>query len=166
MRLDFNEKKGMLVIKKIISITVALLVILTGVQSFAKDAPDKTNLAWEVVTGLGFIDSEKEATDLVTRAEFATTVLKLYGEKTAGDFDAGSDTPYSEVLKEHYNSTDIKRSYELGFVRGYDDGKFYPENEVQLVQAMKIIVDLLGYQDYVLYQGGYPFAYMSEGAKL
>ena len=153
-------------IKKIISITVALLVILTGVQSFAKDTPDKTNLAWEVVTGLGFIDSEKEATDLVTRAEFATTVLKLYGEKTAGDFDAGSDTPYSDVLKEHYKSTDIKRSYELGFVRGYDDGKFYPENEVQLVQAMKIIVDLLGYQDYVLYQGGYPFAYMSEGAKL
>lgn len=166
MRLDFNEKKGMLVIKKIISITVALLVILTGVQSFAKDAPDKTNLAWEVVTGLDFIDSEKEATDLVTRAEFATTVLKLYGEKTAGDFDEGSDTPYSDVLKEHYKSTDIKRSYELGFVRGYDDGKFYPENEVQLVQAMKIIVDLLGYQDYVLYRGGYPFAYMSEGAKL
>ena len=120
----------------------------------------------EVVSNLGFISESKEASAEVTRGEFATIALRLYGIEVSDEHSVGVETPFADVAKEHYKSADILKANKMGILNGYGDGNFYPEKTVLLSEAVKILMDLLGYSDFIAYVGGYPVGYMTEAAKI
>lgn len=135
------------------------------IPSVAQSADDADRVVMSVVTGLGFIDEEKIKDDDVTRGEFATIALNLYGIDAANKHEYGVDTPFTDVTAEHYKSADILSVSKMGIMNGYGDGYFHPERTVAFSEAVKVIMDLLGYREYIAYVGGYPVGYMAEANK-
>ena len=155
-------------IKRLVSCCLILSICLSAFGFIAAPsayALEETQIAG-VLEGLGFIDSKKEANAEVTRGEFATIALKLYGIPVSDEHAAGVDTPFADVKKEHYKSGDILKANKMGILNGYGDGNFYPEKTVLLSEAVKILMDILGYCEYIAYVGGYPLGYMTEAAKI
>lgn len=152
-------------IKKIVCLCLAIS-ILTGTIVFAGVGQSEENIAKSVVTGLGFIEETMDPNSEITRGEFASIALRLYGLPIANEYEYGVDTPFADVNAEHYKSADILSVYKMGIMNGYGNGSFYPERPVALSEAVKILIDLLGYTDYLAYVGGYPYAYLTEAAKI
>lgn len=148
--------------KKLISCTLALAISLSGMCFAAYSETDKGERAVDVVTGLDIVPRTGDYDALVTRAEFATVALRLYDEEVADEFMEGVDTPYADVTSEHYKSVDIAKVSGRGIMKGYSDGAFHPEESLQLAQAVKIILELLGYGEFIEYNGGYPAGYMQQ----
>jgi len=150
--------------KKIISCLLAVIIVVSGMSTLvmASDMTDKGERAIKAVTGLKIVPAVADFNATVTRAEFASVALRLYDEEIADEFSEGVNTVYSDVTAEHYKSNDIAKISGLGIMRGFEDSTFRPEENLQLVQALKIILDMSGYSEYVAYNGGYPEGYMRQ----
>ena len=104
-------------IKKLICLLVVITLIVMPISGFSEENISKNEKAMAVVTGLGFLDIVSNADDIITRADFVTTSLKLYNIETADEFSEGSDTIYEDVSAEHYRSGDIAKAYNLGIFK-------------------------------------------------
>ena len=150
-------------LKKIISCVLIFAILTSFIVVSASTSDNKANnTAIEVVTGLGFVPEMQDYSKLVTRGELASISLRLYDEAYETEFVEGVDTPYKDVTAKHYKSADISKAYNLGIMNGFGDGYFYPDQEVQLIHVLKIIMDMLGYGEYVKYNGGYPTGYINS----
>ena len=157
-----------MMIKKLVSYCLILSMCLSVVCFSSPEAAlalEQEQIS-KVVADLGFIADDKEAQNEVTRGEFATIALKLYGIPVSDEHSVGVETPFADVPKEHYKSADILKANKMGILNGYGDGNFYPEKTVLLSEAVKILMDLLGYSDFIAYRGGYPVGYMTEASKI
>ena len=150
-------------LKKLVSCMLAVTIVISGMSSFVMAAEtDKGERAIDVVTGLKIVPEVADFEAVVTRAEFSSIALRLYDEEITDEFSEGVNTVYADVTAEHYKSGDIARVSGKGIMRGYSDGAFHPEESLQLAQAVKIILDMLGYAEFVEYNGGYPAGYMQQ----
>lgn len=139
--------------------------MLTGIMVFADTQTTEENYLTDVVVGLGFIDKDADFSKEVTRGEFASIALRLYNLPLANAHEYGTSTRFADVPAEHYKSADIMSASKMGIMNGYTDGNFYPEKTLIMSEAVKIVMDLLGYADYIPYVGGYPVGYMTTAAK-
>jgi len=141
--------------KFIIAILV-LFMILSGQTVTAEDSFSDTQEA-KLLTALGIMDDFKDSQgNLVTRAEFSIYVAKLAGIYT--------EEPYFSAFKDVTNETkgagSIRNLSSAGYINGFEDGYFYPESPILYEQAVKILIDILGYTYKASANGGYPTGYM------
>lgn len=101
---------------------------------------------------------------MITRAEFADIVLKMIGFKNVeGD---GVGLPYTDVRAWHWAADTIKYATELGYFSGLEDNTFRPDEGITLNEAIKVLVNVLGYEQYAIAKGGYPFGYSMVASEL
>lgn len=100
----------------------------------------------------------------VTRAEMATIICNMLGETNNLTV---SDT-FSDVSTTHWANKYITRAKGLGFISGYGDRKFGPNDNVKYEQAVTMIVRAIGGEQEAQIQGGYPNGYLAvaEDAEL
>lgn len=80
----------------------------------------------------------------VTRGEFiATVVSKLVAHNE--DWDKYPDSPFSDVSEQYWASAYIAYALEKGYISGYDDNTFRPEETITLGQASVVIANILDY---------------------
>lgn len=106
-------------------------------------------------TGLmvGYGDGTFQPDKTVTRAEMATILCKMLGE----DKDLKKDgTVFSDVPVSHWGNGYVVKAVELGFVSGYGNGKFGPDDTVTYEQAVTMLVQALGGKEEAAKHGGYP----------
>lgn len=98
---------------------------------------------------------------------------KIFLGDDSGDFSimyppseetGNDDTPvytgiWRDVDEDHWAYSALKSMKELGFIRGYTDESFRPENTVTCDEAIKIILTICGYEEYANGFGGYPDGY-------
>lgn len=75
--------------------------------------------------------------DLITRAEFVAII-----EKLAEDRDVSAD--FSDVPADHWAAEAIAKATSLGWVSGYPDGSFGPENTLTRAEACAILNRVAG----------------------
>ena len=120
---------------------------------------------YEAVTtlnSLGILElDEKEGfkpDSSVTRAEFASIITKILGmdnllnEQTK--VSKFIDVPVTNLASKYINNV-----FELGLMEGYGD-KFGPEEFITYEQAIKVIINSLGYTIVANGKGGYPTGYL------
>ena len=121
--------------------------------------------AVNVLKHLGLIDGYSETEyapeKLITRAEFCKMAVKFLGLSTNGVTHT-----FSDVSKSHWAAEYISLMAAQGYINGMGDGRFEPESEITLNQAVKIMVSMLGYTPEAQANGGYPTGYNNVGAKL
>ena len=154
--------------KKLISAVLCISMLMTGavyaqytdvdVQNEFKPAIDNLTV-YGIMSGNG--DGTFEPNGNVTRAQFAKIAVKLSGEDVlmtnGGLF---SDTPEG-YWANGYIATAAKR----GYIYGYPDGSFRPEENISFAQGITILLRVLGYGTAQL-GNEYPGAYIKKAAEL
>jgi hypothetical protein len=137
---------------------------------FASDYPDvKDNEYYSepvnVLSGLGviggFTDGTYRPDSEVTRAQMATMIVNALGMTVTGK----SDTKFSDVKASHWASGFINYAASVGFIAGYPDGTFKPEQQVTYDQALTMIVAALGYKADAL-TGSWPGNFVNQARGL
>ena len=106
------------------------------------DYSDVADDAWytnaiSTLTNLGILTGYEDGTfkpdASVTRAEFATIAARF----SDGELEGFASFP--DVPEDHWASKYIAKAEKLGWIKGYDDGTFGPENEITRAQAMTLV---------------------------
>ncbi len=103
-------------------------------------APSVAFLAsWGILNGY---ENEDEGTVFrpeanITRAEFVTILCRFYD---VGD----GDNPFSDVEDDSWAASFIVTAAEKGWINGYEDGSFEPEQNITRAEAVKVINAALG----------------------
>ena len=157
--------------KKVLSLVLAFAMILGSFGFvFASQFPDVEDTEYyseavNVLSGFGVIGGFPDGTfkpeKEVTRAEMATMVVNALGMTVSGK----SDTKFSDVPASHWASGFIAYATSVGFVAGYPDGTFKPEDPVTYDQALTMIVAALGYQSEAL-PGSWPGNFVNKAQGL
>ena len=150
-------------LKKVIAL-VAVFAMLVSTVAFAgsyTDVADTDNYAEaiEMLSSLNILTGDKDANgnavfrpnDSITRAEVATIVERIQAINNV----APTATQFTDVPAEHWASGYIAQAAGQGIINGYGDGTFGPEDNVLYEQAVKMLVETLGYAPFVEANGGY-----------
>jgi hypothetical protein len=157
--------------KKVLSLVLAFAMILGSFGFvFGAEFPDVPDTeayaeAVNVLSGLGVIggypDGNFKPANVVTRAEMATMIVNALGIPVKG----GAATKFSDVPASHWASGYIGYAVSVGFVAGYPDGTFKPEQQVTANEALTMIIASLGYTLNSL-TGDYPGAFINKAQGL
>ncbi len=173
-------------IKRLTSLALILCLMLTMIPAFSvfagvsEDMASQTEIE-ELFKSLGIIDGTYSASAEITRAEFATVIAKTaklidtdstdeWKEENFGDAPVGTVIPevsaFSDVdpANEHYKA--IVAVGTAGYMNGVGEGLFAPDHKLVTSEAVKVVVDMLGYNSFASSNGGYPKGYLATANRL
>ncbi len=87
----------------------------------------------------GYSDGTFRPENGITRAEFATMISRF---ETVKDLEFNSS--FIDVTKDHWAYNTINYAKMMGWISGYDDGTFRPNNPITRAEAVTIINRVLG----------------------
>lgn len=127
-----------------------LILILNSQTSFAtfSDIPE-THTHFEAISYLednnvlhGYPDETFKPENNVNRAEF----LKIVLEGTNIPLNVSAQTPFDDVDNNAWYAPYIRKAYDAGWVIGYSDGTFKPEQTINKVEALKIVGEVQNWE--------------------
>ncbi|MCK9479061.1 MAG: S-layer homology domain-containing protein [Firmicutes bacterium] len=98
--------------------------------------------------------------DLLTRAEAAAIFSTLLGFEKFDAYSFPDDTFY-DVPTDYWAAEEIALCYNAGIVNGYNDEEFMPDEPVKFEEFLKMIVILLGYDNFLDDAAPYPQGYIN-----
>jgi len=107
----------------------------------------------------GYPDTTFGAENDITRAEVVAVNLRFLGKEKSAQ-KAKGETVYDDVNAGHWASGYINLATELKIIEGDGLGHFFPENNVNYEEAVKMLVVAAGYGDEGIEAGGYPDGYI------
>lgn len=147
--------------KRIITLILATLVLLSGL-SFAvfaeSDAMEELNLFGIVPDSITAGNLEEDA----TRQELAYLASRI----VSGYAKSPQNTRFTDVTVENLYSGYIEHMASLGVINGKGDGLFDPNSAVKPEMAAKVFVNILGYETFGEFEGGYPDGYMKFAGRI
>ena len=78
----------------------------------------------------------------ITRAEFATVCVRYY-EKTVKNSVKPADIDFADLDKSHWAHQSIAQAYALGYIKGYEDGTYHPDQLINRSEAVTIVNRML-----------------------
>ncbi len=173
--------------KRLTSIALILCFLLTLAPAFASAEEVAQTVSVyseteELFLSLGIIEDGKyDGSGKLTRAQFAQIIAKTarlvdndnldaWHEENFGDTAAGTVEPTVSVFgdvdpaNEYYEA--IVAVKNAGYMRGVGDNLFAPDLQLITSEAVKVIVDTLGYDTMAQMYGGYPAGYLTAANRL
>lgn len=157
-------------LKKVISSTVALSLSASAFLAFAGAAsaayPDVASdnayaAAINNLTALGIVSGDDtgnfnpDAT--LKRSEAAKMIVEAFTNNSSVSQTA---TQFTDVPASHWASGYIAAGVGTGYINGYGDGTFGPDDTLTYAQIIKLIVGAMNYSTDAEIAGGYPSGYM------
>ena len=109
------------------------------------------------------ITSETMPESTVTRAQFAEVVANLSHYNGA---PSGENPYYTDVPSDHEYFSYIQYVTKNFMMNGIGNYLFAPDENISQIQALTVMLKILGYADIAQIQGGYPTGYISLGSKI
>ena len=148
--------------KRLISLAAALALALSLAVPGALAADGDTML--ETVRVLGILSGDETGnlnlSGTVTRAEFVKMMTAASAYKDAVGTGSGASL-FTDVKSGYWANGYIQLAVEQGWVTGYVDGSFRPENTITLEEACTALLRLLGFDSSSL-SGSFPDAQLSK----
>ena len=146
--------------KHFISAALALCLTLSlcvGAQAAGSGAKQ------EALQALGILTAGDSLTSPVTRAQFAQMLV------AASPYQDGAEGYGSSLFKDlkgdHWASGYVRIAIEQGWMTGYVDGSFRPDQAISLEEGCAALLRALGYDPTAL-KGAYPAAQLSRAGAL
>lgn len=157
-------------LKRILSVvlTFGMLLAYAPSEVTAEEAATDTTYAQKIVCALGLIDDAvmEEGTKEMKRSEFAEIIYNIlnyekydtnsgeWSKKFFGDKDENTqlieqikeEGVFSDVSADDNYYTAVNYLASCGFVNGYGDGTFRPDEPISTDYAVKLIIDIMGLQ--------------------
>lgn len=145
--------------KKIICILITLSILCISVfasVSFTDTADSNFKSEIEQLKTLGILNGYQDATFKpeanLTRAEFAKIIADMFNFDSENLVEA--ENLFSDISKNDWSAPAIGYVKSMGFMNGYPDGKFKPNNNLTVQEAQMALINVLGYgheaKDYAL----------------
>lgn len=158
--------------RTLITFIIFLLAASFAVGALAYEVPsDVAGTDYEVPVSVlmplgivtGYPDGTYRPENEITRAEFCALMIRTLSleEVMVG---LNHQSVFSDVDQDHWAYGHISVAYDLGLINGFPDGTFRPDENITGEQAVKIAVNMLGYEPVALEEGGYPNGYIEVGA--
>ncbi len=159
---------------KILSVFTALSMIFTGVSAIPAEGAAQSIFsdaeAQQVLVDLGFmkndIDDAFHPEKKLTRAEFASLVIKMRGGVLTGKSEEELKAKYADYFEFEEVAQEADTAVELGYIAAYSDNFFRPNEPVPYKDVIRLCINSLGYN---LYEGLYDTpdaAYLAAVSKL
>ena len=149
-------------------ITSALLAAALSLSLVVPAGAVSSSTAVEAIQALGIITGDSSG-DLnlsspVTRAEFVTMMTAASSYKDSIGEGSGVSL-FKDVKSDHWASEYIRLAVEQGWMSGYVDGTFRPDEQITLEEACTALLKMLGYDSSTL-AGSYPSAQLSKASSV
>ncbi|MBQ9737553.1 MAG: S-layer homology domain-containing protein [Clostridia bacterium] len=159
---------------KALALMLSLTLFCTGivaVQAAETEADGNfapmTTLEFDALSTMGLLTEDfltMSADAQVSRAQFIGGLYKMAG---FSEDSVMLDVPFNDVSKDTPYANAIAYFYNAGYISGTSATTFSPNDKITYAQALKIMVDLLGYKDITLKtMGAYPTGYLNMATKL
>ncbi|MBR0278305.1 MAG: S-layer homology domain-containing protein [Clostridia bacterium] len=158
-------------LNKVLAMLVVFMMVVSTVAfaSFSDVAETSSySTAVEVDTDLGLIKGYEDGTfrpeGEITRAEFAAIVVRMLGQEgqVAG---AATVTQFTDVPATDWSAGYVNIATQAGIIKGYGDGRFGPNDQVEYQDALTMMVRALGYEP-AIGSAGYPTGYLTKAGDL
>jgi len=153
--------------RKLLALLVALTFLFSAIAPVMAAPVAEENAAGTLVA-LGIIEGDASG-DLmldkdITRAEFAKIAIMAKGLGDAEPLMKGTPSQFSDVANDAWYNGWVNLAASQGFIQGYGDGNFGPNDKVTYSQAITILLRLLGYNDNL--PGAWPSNYLTKAISL
>ncbi len=133
--------------KKYISLLLIILLMFcipcsANTTSDVTEEKKEFSEAKQVVKNLGIYDAYTEK-DL-TRGRFAEVILSMIGDNVT-DASVSEDMLYTDVSSDNKYYSAIKSATDYGYLRGFGDGSFRPDEKITLTHMTGVFIKILGY---------------------
>lgn len=159
-----------MMLKRIIALTIVVLMLLT-ITPFAMDKIDYSlqdggEESFNFLKAVGIISENEiyQSQTLVTRAQFVNLAINLAGIGHNPDINLFSND-FVDVPQTHIYAGAVYSAKALGYVSG-SGGYFQPDEPIKLIDAAKILTDILGFKNIAISKGGYPSGYAITASSL
>ena len=123
----------------------------------------QTVRALGIMNGDGSGDLKLSST--ITRAEFAKMTVSASVYKDTVSENGSGYSLFKDMKSSHWASEYVKTAVEQGWIVGYTDGTFRPDNDLTLEEACSVALKMLGYGSDSL-SGSFPQAQLTKAASL
>lgn len=142
--------------KKILALILSLSVILSGFSIMAQAS--ETNVAstalssneFDALCAFGFLGEDIKILNnesVITRSQFVGSLFKVAGF-TPAEYSS-EELYFDDVTYETLYRNEIQYFYNAGLINGTGAKTFSPSNPITYKQAVKIILDILGFKGYI-----------------
>ena len=162
-------------LKKTLVLLVVFAMILSTVMPAFAASTDTYGLdceeevarlqALKVVTG--YEDGSFKPENTITRAEMAVILCKMVGiDEVTCNENKSVPSKFSDVAVNEWYTGYINVAAGKGFLSGFPDGTFRPNDQLTMNQVLTLCVNALGRGEYVATMGAWPANYITEATKL
>ncbi len=120
------------------------------------------------VTALGIVEGYDDGgyhpDEAITRAEFAKMAVIAAGLGDAAEDLTGVSPAFSDVKVSEWYTGWINMAASQGYVIGYTNGTYGPNNDISYAEVTTVLMRLLGYNDNLT--GPWPINYINQATKL
>lgn len=148
-------------IKRLICFILAITLFSVGITAVTARPAEHESFRYLQMVDMGFLPDDEEPEYIVTRGEFAGILCKICKIEETDAAVMYNDVQYGD---EHYNS--IASASLNGIMIGYDDGSFRADEPIAVNEAVKALVDALGYKELAQAYGGFPGGYIKMADRL
>lgn len=149
--------------KRILSLLLAAVMLLGSAPAAFAASEASDSVIEQVIRATGIMEGDADGNmnldNTVTRAEYAKMLVaaSTYQDKVSG---ASNSSPFKDVPYTHWAAGYIQTAVEQGWLSGYLDGSYKPNNTVTLEEAATGVLKLLGYttEDF---SGSYPYGQLA-----
>ena len=148
-----------------------VLVLAMATSAFAfTDTDDLSSVEQDAIYRLyalgilnGYPDGTFGADNQITRAEFAKIACVVAGFGDVSDILANTPSSFTDVAVGMWYTGYINVAASQGFIHGYPDGSFKPNDPITMAEVVTILMRIAGYNDNL--PGPWPFDYVAEAGK-
>ena len=150
-------------IKKKLSVILLAVFLLSSFHT-GYSAADILKSDIGLLTALGIVDGsvaiDADGGEL-SRADFAKLAARFFGytERDGSKY-------FIDLPADHEASGEITYLVSKSIITGDDRSRFHPDEPVTMIEALKMVVAGLGYNEYAMRNGGYPAGYMLTASRL
>lgn len=154
--------------KKLTSIILVLSMTFSLMAGSAYASSASATSAQQIVQALGIITGDENGnlnlSGNVTRAQFAKMMITASTYKDAISSTAKA-SPFKDVKYTHWAASYVQAAVSSGWLTGYTDGTYRPDNSVTLEEAASAVLKMLGYSSSD-FTGSFPEAQLAKYAAL
>ena len=150
--------------KRLFTLCLALAMALTCFMAVPAQGADLSSVQG-TVQALGIMTGDENGnmnlTGSITRAQFAKMLVMASPYKDSVSSGTSNYSLFSDVRRGHWATEYIRVAVEQGWITGYSDGTFRPDQTIKLEEAAASLLRLLGYENSDLV-GSYPAAQLNK----
>ena len=168
-----SQTEGCGCLKRILAVLLVVCLGLSAMEGVLAEGEtgdeteyqDEIRILTELGILKGYTTENYHAEAPMTRGEFCMLVSGLLGFDAEADIYQTVKLPFTDVPQDYWAAPYLRNLYAGGYIAGDVNGAFRPEAQVTGLEALKILLAVMGYEPFAKVNGGFPSGYLKAAKR-